>query len=126
MNINKKINEINETLTKHPKMKLCDIFKSYNIDNQLKTRFIKLNILITNNLFKAIGENVNFVNGQNYYGDKYQQYREEQIAANNYWVETFLPEPSNFKETKKKIVENSITANKINMDDTIRLEKILE
>lgn len=126
INAYKKINEINESLIKNSKMKICDIFKSYNIENQLKTRFIKINTLITNNLFKGIGENVNFVNGQNYYGDKYQQYRDEQITANNYWIETFLPEPKDFKDTKKKIIENSITANKINMDDSIRLEKIIE
>ena len=125
-NAYEKINNININLNKYENMKLCDIFKSYNIENQLKTRFIKLNTIITNNLFKAIGENVNFVNGQNYYGDKYQQYRDEQISANNFWIETFLPEPSVFKETKKKIVENSMIANKINMDDTIKLEKLIE
>ena len=126
INAYKKIEEINTLLNKNPKMKLYDIFKSYNIDNELKIKFIKLNTLISNKLFKAIGENVNFVNGQNYYGDKYQNYREEQINANNYWVDTFLPDPTNFKDAKKKIIENSISINKINMDDTIKLEKIIE
>ena len=121
----KKIEDIQNIMNKNPKLKLSDIFKSSNIDNSYKARIIKLNIMITNIVFKGISENINFVNGQNYYGDKYQQYREEQINANNYWIETFLPEPATFKETKKKIIENSIASNKINMDDSIRLEKNL-
>ena len=78
---------------------------------------------MSNMYFKAIGENVNFVNGQNYYGDKYQEYRDAQIEANNYWVETFMPDSKDFKEMKKKITENSFNSNKINMDESIRLEK---
>jgi 23S rRNA U2552 (ribose-2'-O)-methylase RlmE/FtsJ len=122
----KKIEDINKLLNDNSKMKLSDIFKSYKLDHTLKVRLIKLNTMISNNLFIAIGENVNFVNGQNYYGDKYQQYRDEQISANTYWVETFLQNSKDFKEMKKKIVENSITTNKINMDDAIRLEKVIE
>ena len=121
----KKIEDINNIINKNSKLRLCDIFKSYNIDNSYKARIIKLNTLITNIVFKGISENINFVNGQNYYGDKYQQYRDEQINANNYWVDTFIPYLSNFKETKKKIIENSIASNKINMDDAFKLEKIL-
>jgi 23S rRNA U2552 (ribose-2'-O)-methylase RlmE/FtsJ len=125
-NVLKKIEEINKLLNNNNKMKISDIFKTYKLDHNLKIRLIKLNTMISNNLFIAIGENVNFVNSQNYYGDKYQQYRDEQISANNYWVETFLQTPADFKEVKKKIVENSIITNKINMDDVIKLEKIIE
>jgi hypothetical protein len=126
VNALKKIEEINKLLQDNDKMKLSNIFKSYKIENNLKMRLIKLNTMISNNLFIAIGENVNFVNSQNYYGDKYQQYRDEQINANNFWVETFLQKPQDFKEVKKKVVENSITTNKINMDDVIKLEKIID
>ena len=125
-NILKKIEEINKLINDNAKMTLCNIFKTYELTFKFKIRMIKLNTLLTNKLFKAIGENVNFINSQKYYGDKYQQYRDAQIEANNYWVETYLPELKNFKEIKKRIVENSHNSNKINMDDCIQLEKKMQ
>jgi hypothetical protein len=122
-NILKKTEAIIDLINKNPKLRICDVFTKYDLNHSFKIRMIKLNTLMSNMYFKAIGENVNFVNGQNYYGDKYQEYRDAQIEANNYWVETFMPDSKDFKEMKKKITENSFNSNKINMDESIRLEK---
>ena len=122
-NILKKTETIIDLIIKNPKLRICDVFTKYELNHSFKIRMIKLNTLMSNMYFKAIGENVNFVNGQNYYGDKYQEYRDAQIEANNYWVETFLSDSKDFKEIKKKITENSFNSNKINMDESIRLEK---
>jgi hypothetical protein len=121
----KKLEKINEIIDKNSKLKLCDLFTDYEIDFKLKIRLIKLNQLISNTVFKSLGEIVNFINSQDYYGDTYEKYRNEQIEANNFWVETFLPDPKNFKEAKKKIVEMSFLTNKMNVDDALHLEKIL-
>jgi hypothetical protein len=121
----KKLEKINETIEKNLKLKLCDLFIDYEIDFKLKTRLIKLNQIISNMVFKSLGEIVNFINSQDYYGDTYDKYRNEQIEANNFWVETFLPEPKNFKEIKKNIVDASFLTNKMNVDEAIQLEKIL-
>ena len=119
----KKLEKIQEVIDRNPKMKLCDIFTDYDIDFKLKIRLIKINQLISNLVFKSMGEIVNFINNQDYYGDTYEKYRDEQIEANNFWVQTFLPDPKNFKESKKKINELSFLTNKINVDDVISLEK---
>lgn len=121
----KKLENINDIIDKNSKLKLCDLFIDYQIDFKLKTRLIKLNQLISNMVFKSLGEIVNFINSQDYYGDTYDKYRNEQIEATNYWVETFLPNPKNFKDVKKKIMETSFLTNKMNVDETIQLEKIL-
>lgn len=121
----KKLEKINETIEKNPKLKLCDLFTDYEINFKLKIRLIKLNQLISNMVFKSLGKIVNFINSQDYYGDTYEKYRNEQIEANNFWVQTFLPEPKYFKETKKKIIDSSFLTNKMNVDEAIELEKKL-
>ena len=121
----KKLEKMYDTYNKNNKMKICDIFNSYEVNKKLKIRLIKLNLLTSNNLFKAVGQIVNFINSQDYYGDTYETYREKQIEANNFWVETFLPDPKDFKEVKKKIVDASFLTNKMNVDDAIFLEKKL-
>ena len=121
----KKLEKIIDTIEKNPKLKLCDLFSDYEIDFKLKIRLIKLNQLVSNMVFKSMGEIVNFINSQDYYGDTYETYREKQIEANNFWVETFFPDPKDFKEVKKKIVDASFLTNKMNVDDSIYLEKKL-
>ncbi len=118
-----KLENILKTLNLNPKLKIIDIFSSYEIEKDLQLRIIELNTILSNNYFMEVGKIVNFVNSQNYYGDQYQKYRDDQINANKYWIETFLVESKNYKESKKKIMENSILSNKISMDKMIKLSK---
>jgi len=118
-----KLDKILKTLNDNPKLKIIDIFSSYEIEKDLHLRIIELNTILSNNYFIAIGKIVNFVNSQNYYGDQYQKYRDDQINAHKYWNETFLIEPKNYKESKKRIMDNSILSNKMTMDKMIQLSK---
>jgi 23S rRNA U2552 (ribose-2'-O)-methylase RlmE/FtsJ len=115
-NILKKIND-------NKQLKINDIFTNYIIEKDLSLRIIEMNIILSNQYFKAIGKTVNFINSQNYYGDQYQKYREEQINANKYWIQTFLVDSKDYKESKKQIMENSIMANKMLIDNMIKLSK---
>ncbi len=119
----KKLEKIEEVINRNPKLKLSDLFMDYEIDFKLKIRLIKINQLISNLVFKSLGKIVNFINSQDYYGDTYEKYRDEQIDANKFWLDTFLPEAKNFKELKKKNNELSFLTNKMNVDDAIQLEK---
>lgn len=119
----KKLEKIEEIINRNPKLKLSDLFMDYEVDFKLKIRLIKINQLTSNLVFKSLGKIVNFINSQDYYGDTYENYRIEQIDANKFWLDTFLPEAKNFKELKKKNNELSILTNKINVDDSIQLEK---
>jgi hypothetical protein len=120
-----KLEKILKTLNLNPKLKITDIFTSYVIEKDLHMRIIELNTILSNQYFIATGKIVNFVNSQNYYGDVYQKHRDEQINATKYWTDTFLVEPKNYKENKKKIMENSILANKMLVDKMIKLSKEL-
>jgi len=124
--IAKKLDSIYSVVQKNQKLKLCDLFIDHHIDRKLRVRIIKMNELVSNQLFKSLGEIVNFINAQDYYGDTYEKYRDEQINANNFWVETFLPDPKNYKETKKRITDASFLTNKINVDDAINLERKIQ
>lgn len=118
-----RLDKLLKTLIENPKLKVIDIFSTYQIEKDLQMRIIELNTILSNQYFMAVGNIVNFVNSQNYYGDIYQKYRDEQINANKYWIDTFLVESKNYKESKRKIMENSILANKMLVDKMIKLSK---
>jgi hypothetical protein len=84
-----------------------------------------MNTEILNTQFKAIGDIITFINSQNYYGDTYQEKREEQIQSAEYWTKLFFMENNEFKENKKKINDISFSSNKINIDKSIEFEKTL-
>lgn len=119
----KKIENIKNKIVKNNKLKTVDIFSKYEINQQLKLKMIQMNVHITNLIFKSVGKMINFINSQNFYGDEYQNYREEQIKSTNYWTKMFLPDNKDFKENKKNITENSILSNKMIMDNMTKLNK---
>lgn len=121
----KKIDKICDKINENNKLNVIDIFTDYEINKELKIKIIEMNVHITNRLFKSIGKLVNFVNSQNYYGDEYQNYREAQINANKYWLSTFFPDQKDFKDNKKNIMENSILANKMILNNLSKLDKII-
>jgi len=121
----KKIDKICDKINENSKLSILDIFTDYEINKELKLKIIEMNIHISNRLFKSIGKLINFVNSQNYYGDDYQNYREAQINANKYWISTFFPEPKDYKDNKKNIMENSVLANKMILDNLNKLDKII-
>jgi hypothetical protein len=86
---------------------------------------IQMNTEILNTQFKAIGDIITFINSQNYYGDTYQDKREEQIQAAEYWTKLFFMDSGDFKENKKKINDISFSSNKMNIDKAIDFEKTL-
>jgi hypothetical protein len=54
-----------------------------------------MNISITNAQYKLLNKMIEFIDGSNYHGDLYRQYRERQIELSKYWLSTFV-------ETDKK------------------------
>lgn len=89
----KKLMEMLSIIHKETKLKIADIMSDYNIDldsNFLKP-IIETNIKIENEQFKSINQIITFINEQNYYGDKYQTSRQNQINAANFWINHFFP-----------------------------------
>ena len=121
--ISKSIEKMVEEIKKNNKMKVMDVFTNYQISNELKYRILQANIHLMNS--QSIGYNkiLSFIDGGNYYGDEYQDNKQKQIEANEYWNNLFYPNEKEFKERKTKIIDISFIANKLSVDKAIELNK---
>ena len=63
---------------------------------------------------------VTYIKDNNYFGDKYHSYRENQIKATEWWVETFFTEKYN-----KNIIKNSDEIKSYNHQEEIQFSKKL-
>jgi 23S rRNA U2552 (ribose-2'-O)-methylase RlmE/FtsJ len=124
-NILKTMNDMHTQIYKNKNLNIVDIFPEYDISKSFLNRMRLMNTEILNSQFKAIGDIITFINSQNYYGDTYQEKREEQIQAAEYWTKLFFMDLGEFKENKKKINDISFSSNKINIDKSIEFEKTL-
>lgn len=124
--ISKKMDSLLEQSHKNKDLKIVDLFSEYEIPTQIIHHLTQFNIDIANRQFKSINEIVKFIDDNNFYGDVYQERREMQIDASKYWTDTFLPEPSKFKEQKTKLNDISFIANKISVDRSLHLTKSLK
>jgi predicted nucleotide-binding protein (sugar kinase/HSP70/actin superfamily) len=123
--IESRMEKIKNKINENNKLEIVDIFTEYVIDPEMKARIIQFNTLIENKQFKAIGQILTFVAAQNFYGDIYQKAREEQIEAAKFWTELFLMSPAEYKQNKAKINDMSYLSNKINLEGSLELKKIL-
>ena len=59
-----------------------------------------------------INEIIKYIRENNYFGDKYHEFREKQIEATKWWASTFYPPSDNLykknKEELKKMVLSTI------------------
>jgi hypothetical protein len=108
--------------------KLQDILKSINDDNNINILmpnsdlpndwlniFRYINIKLVNIQQIIINDIVRYIKDNNYFGDKYHEYRNNQIEASKWWIEMFYPPSNNlYIENKKnidKIIENILNMN---------------
>ena len=96
-----KIESIVEELNKVHK-NLVDIFPKYNIDTVFKNTMISLNTKISNKQFINNNEIITFINNQNYRGYEYDNKRQSQINATEYWTKQFLINKDDYTNTKKQ------------------------
>jgi len=84
-----------------------NIFKFINI------KLVNIQQIIINNIVKYIKDN-------NYFGDKYHDYKNNQIEATDWWVSIFFPPSSNLyqinKEIINKLVEDTIIKNNFEIE----------
>lgn len=130
--IDKLVNILNE-INIHEKKNLypTDIFPEYQIPYNMELIITESSVHISNIQFYNINKRIHYIKGDkffgelklkggNYFGDLYQKYLDEQIKANDSWINTFYPiDIKDIKNTKKNIsdiLEKSInnTTEKIN------------
>ena len=49
-----------------------------------------------------INKIVKYIKGNNYFGEDFHNYKDNQIKAVNWWVSTFYPDKKGYKETLEK------------------------
>jgi 23S rRNA U2552 (ribose-2'-O)-methylase RlmE/FtsJ len=124
-NILKIMNDMHLEIYKNKNLNIVDIFPEYELSKSFLSRMIQMNTEILNTQFKSIGNIITFINSQNYYGDTYQEKREEQIQSADYWTKLFFMDNGEFKENKKRINDISFSSNKMNIDKSLDFEKTL-
>ncbi len=76
-----------------------DIFPSFVINDEHLNIFKYININIANTQQIMINNLVVYIKSNNYFGDAYHTYREEQIKASKWWSEQFFTEKLNDKSS---------------------------
>ena len=98
-----------ETILKSSKTNyITDIFLDLDITNQdLYHTFKLINIKLINQKKININNIVKYIKDNNYYGDKYHEYRNQQIEASKWWINNFLPENNTLYKTNKEFFEKN-------------------
>jgi len=108
--LNKKINMLDKTLDlMDTKQFVVDIFPKFNIPNNNLDVFKYINTMIANTQQIMINKLVQYIKSNNYFGDDYHMYRENQILATKWWISTYFVEP---KVDFTKLVKDTIYYNK--------------
>jgi 23S rRNA U2552 (ribose-2'-O)-methylase RlmE/FtsJ len=99
---------------------LQDIFPNLELPEDFINEMRYINIEIANKQQIMINKIVVYIKNNNYYGDKYHEYREKQIEASNWWIKTYLTEKYN-----KNLESNMNEIQKYNHQEEIQFSKKL-
>jgi len=100
-----------ETIIKTIKINyITDIFIdiSQEILQDLYNTIKIINIKLVNQQQIIINDIVKYIKDNNYYGDKYHEYRNKQIESNQWWISNFFPPSNNLYETNKNNFEKNL------------------
>lgn len=102
------------------KLNIVDIFPDFIINDDSINIVKHMNINISNKQLILINNMADFVQEQNYRGEKYQERRQMQIEASDFWINIFLPDTKDYDKLKKemkKFTENIIEKNNVNFNE---------
>jgi len=99
---------------------LQDIFPDLKLPTEFINMFKYINIEIANRQQIMINKIVTYIKDNNYFGDKYHEYRDNQIKATDVWSTTFLSEQIN-----KNVLKNLKDLIIFNYQEEIQLSKKL-
>jgi len=102
---------------------IMDIF----IDLEVPKEFIDIikftNIKLVNQQQIVINEIIKYIKDNNYFGDKYHEFRNQQIEATKWWMTNFYPPTNNLyisnKENLSKVLKSTYEKNNLEKDKFI-------
>jgi hypothetical protein len=96
------ISNLEEILKLSKNNYITDIFLDIDIPQNLIDLFKFTNIKLVNYQQIMINDIVKYIKDNNYFGDKYHEYRNQQINASEWWVTNFYPPSNNLYKTNKE------------------------
>lgn len=100
---NEMLSGLIQSLESNPNKFIVDFCPKFELPSEYLSTIRKANTDISNRQLIDLDKIFEFIDNENYYGDVYQQYRNEQIKASNIWIEKFLLNNKNFNEKSKQI-----------------------
>ena len=100
--LNKQIFSLETILANIKKDKyIYDIYPELIIPQNFLNQFKFINIKLANPQQIMINEIIKYIKENNYFGDKYHLYKNQQINASKWWLNTFFPPSNNLYEKNK-------------------------
>jgi 23S rRNA U2552 (ribose-2'-O)-methylase RlmE/FtsJ len=92
-----------------------DIFSDYVLSDKFINSIVLVNSDITNAQTITINNIIDYINKNNYLGELYNNYKDRQISATKYWINTYYPSNDNsiitIQDKIKEQVQNIIEEN---------------
>jgi len=70
---------------------VVDIFSNYEVDDNLKAFISFANHNLLTKQYNTINNIIKFIKKNDFYGDEYHEYRDEQIKSNDFWLQQYYP-----------------------------------
>ena len=94
----KKIKPLEEALIKcRSDHYINDMFPKFILDDKEIEPFKYINIMLVNVQQIYINKVITYIKSNNYFGDMYHSYRDQQINANKWWIDNYLSDKLNDK-----------------------------
>jgi 23S rRNA U2552 (ribose-2'-O)-methylase RlmE/FtsJ len=87
-----------------------DIFVNLSIPERHKKIFLFVNPLLTSSNIGSINNYYGFIKKNNYFGDQYKNFKDDQIKWNNYWISIFYEDYKKVSSKLQKVVKEKILA----------------
>jgi hypothetical protein len=123
----KKIIENLDTILKDNKEYISDIFLDLELPEEFIDLFKFINVKLVNQQQILINEIVKYIKDNNYFGDKYHNYRNDQIEATQWWITNFFPPSNNLYKTNKESLTKLLktTYEKNNLEKNKFIEQLV-
>lgn len=106
---------------------IFDIFPELELNDEYLESFKFMNIRLVNSQQIMINKIITYIKENNYYGDKYHTYRDNEIKSIEWWSRMFFPPSNNIYESNKKEVLKiyDTTQNKHKLEINMFAESLL-
>jgi 23S rRNA U2552 (ribose-2'-O)-methylase RlmE/FtsJ len=114
----KKFDNMLDIIKTNTNKHIFDIFNKLELNDEYLNLFKFINIRLVNRQQIMINKIITYIKENNYYGDKYHTYRDNEIKSLEWWSRLFFPPSNNIYEANKK----EILKRSANMQNKHKLE----